>query len=350
MILGIIPFWVGAVLVSLVGSILNVTGFLLQKMALKDEGWPKIGDITLSPKWLLGFLLAVIAPFPGDIIAYSLAPLSLTAPLSGFSAILNTIVAPFCLGERLQPWPDYAAMLLIVVGCISSTATGSKEDNYSNFTFEEMLQLGEDPAFLVALVILLVSLAVCIIYMVANAATMKKIAEQRPDNPPMNHVVLPAFAAAGAGGLTNIWLKALSLMLRTSQPLLNDAACLLLGVVPFAILQINFLNRGLGLYFQTIMFPCYSALLVLANTVLGAIFYQEYKDIVKSPERSVFFVLGVVCVVSGISLFRYRKALHREQDNYPTADGDSPPSHGGSVEAVPRRSEDALQRELLQAA
>lgn len=294
---------------SLVGSLLNVAGFLLQKIALKDVGWPKIGDIVLSPKWMLGFLLAVIAPFPGDIIAYALAPMSLTAPLSGFTVILNTIVAPRCLGERLQPWPDLAAMLLIVIGCVVSTATGSHTDEYEDFTFQKMLELAKSVDFLVAASILVASLAASIVFMVAKSSRMKEVALQRPDNPPMHHVVLPAFAAAAAGGLTNIWLKALGLMFRTQQPFLALGACLVLGVVPFAILQINFVNRGLGLYFQTVFFPCYSALLVLANTVFGAIFYQEYLPIIQSFWRLVLFVSGVSSVIAGIVLFRFRRAL-----------------------------------------
>lgn len=309
LVFGFIPAWIAAVAVSLTGSFLNVSGFLLQKMALRDataDTWPRIGDLVLSPKWILGFLLAVVAPFPGDLIAYALAPLSLTAPLSGFTVVLNTIVAPTCLGERLQPWPDLAAMGLILLGCVLSTLTGAHQEDYSSFTFETMLTFCADPVFLVALVFLIISIVYSMVYMARHANAMEAAAQLRPTNPPMMQLVIPAWTAAGAGCLTNLWLKALGVMFQVRAPFLKDVACLLFGVVPFALLQINYLNRGLKLYYQTIFFPTYSALLVLTNTVYGSIFYKEYKTIMNSTGQITTFCLGVTAVIFGISLFRFR--------------------------------------------
>lgn len=309
--------WLTAVLVSLLGCILNVVGFLLQKIAQEDrdsDTWPKLGDVIFSPMWILGFTLAVVAPLPGNVIAYACAPMSLTAPLCGVTVILNTAIAPRCLGEKLQPWPDFMAMALICAGCILSTTTGAHEDNVKNLTLHDMLRLIFDPVFIVAFLIFGSSVIATILYELRNAEQINKAALTNPNNPPMHHVVLPAWAAAGCGGITNIFLKGFSKMVESQQPATHLIACIVLGVIPFASLQINFLNRGLRLYLLTIFFPTYNAMLLLNNTICGALFYHEYNQVIKSAGRTTLFALGVVSVVVGISMFRYRKAVPEDNE------------------------------------
>jgi len=63
-------------------------------------------------------------------------------------------------------------------------------------------------------------------------------------------------------------------------------------VAPFALVQINFINRGLHLYPQTLFFPVYSSLLVLANTLFGALYYEEYMHLLSTPSDFGYFVFG----------------------------------------------------------
>ena len=77
-------------------------------------------------------------------------------------------------------------------------------------------------------------------------------------------------------------------------------------MAPFAVVQINFINRGLALYPQTLFFPVYSSMLVLANTIFGALYYEEYLNLLTTPSDFGYFVFGCLLIVQGINLFRWR--------------------------------------------
>merc|ERR1712154_740086 len=70
-----------------------------------------------------------------------------------------------------------------------------------------------------------------------------------------------------------------------------------------AILQLNYLNRGLQLYPQTLFIPVYTSSLIVVTAFGGAIFFQEFELMT----HSVCFGLGVTLVACGISLFSLRK-------------------------------------------
>mmetsp|Transcript_32755 Transcript_32755/g.71526 ORF Transcript_32755/g.71526 Transcript_32755/m.71526 type:complete len:360 (-) Transcript_32755:87-1166(-) len=304
------PAYAVAICTSCLASLLNVVGFVLQATALRDPDdarrWHRFGDVVASPTWLAGFVLAVIAPVPGDLIAYSLAPLSLTAPLSGVTVVLNTIVAPAVLKEKLQMWPDLPATLLILLGVVCSTATGAREDDITNFDLSALLRLWLDVHFLSGLVVLCSMLLMVYCYSARHRVALEATAQSRISNPPLLQVLLPASLAAGTGAITNIWLKALGEMIKAGLPPLDYSLCIL--GLPFAWLQLNYVNRGMRLYPQTIFFPIYSALLVLCNTSFGALFYHEYNQLFEQRLRCIMFCCGVACVVLGISLYRLRKA------------------------------------------
>jgi len=138
-----VPPWMLAVLVSITASTFTVAGFVLQKKALHDPGrrlWPKLGNVVLSPGWIVGFLLTALLPVLGDLVAYSLAPLSLTTPLSGVSVVLNMVIAPWALSEKLQRFPDVPATVLILLGCLLTTMFGD-HDRTGPFNLEEYVTL-----------------------------------------------------------------------------------------------------------------------------------------------------------------------------------------------------------------
>jgi len=301
-----LPAWSWAVIVSISGSFLNVGGFVMQKQATSsqhDKYW-RIGEIICSPKWLLGFIFCVVAPLPGDLLAYHLGPVSLTAPLSGVTVALNLAFAPPILGEKLQPWPDLPATALIMTGGVLTSATGSHSEQH--FDKHDMQRLFLQPVFLVAFAILIVLLALCAAYMFYNRAVINQIAEMQPSNPLIFNVMLPAFMAAGCGGLTNVALKAVA-ELMSSGTWFDIVALSLIGVAPLATAQLQFINMGLRLYLQTIFFPIYIFSLILMNTFYGAIFYQEYVDLM-SFYRGSLFSLGVIVITLGISFFTFRKS------------------------------------------
>lgn len=313
---GICPAWAVAVGICCMASAASVAGFVLQKMVLRDpkemKRWPKIGDVILSPKWFAGFLLAALVPIPANLLVYALAPMSLTTPLSGVTVVLNIVLAPALLGERVQTWPDVPATALIVVGMIITTCFGAHQEQAAALNSGELFRFGQSPAFLVAGGIISAILVSCVVCMAIFTKEVEAAAAARPANPPVLHVLLPGLAAASAGCFSNIGLKAFVELLQAEAPWTQLVLCLLVGTLPFAALQLNFVNRGLRLYLQTIFFPVYNALLVILNTITASIFYKEYLVLLVQGDRFGLFWLGVAVVAVGIAFFGLRSPETRE--------------------------------------
>lgn len=268
---GVIPYWSVAVSVSLLSSFLTVGGFVLQKKAVQDPSaklWPRLGDVVFSPQWVLGFFLAVVVPLPGNITAYALAPMSLIAPLSGFTIMVNFVMAPWLLGERLQVHPDISAGVLILIGMVLTTATGDRGEKSAAMTtvmiWDNCVQAGFIFGCFI-LVIIMVCTAGC---MYRWRVEIEEAARAHPLDPPIRHFMLPAIMYASFGCVTNVSLKAVSGLLAAGM---NPVICGFLGifvVFPIAWCQLNFLNRGLRLYLQVIFFPVSSAALLIRLSLI----------------------------------------------------------------------------------
>eukprot|EP00747_Dinoflagellata_sp_TGD_P182234 gnl/TRDRNA2_/TRDRNA2_36401_c0_seq1.p1 gnl/TRDRNA2_/TRDRNA2_36401_c0~~gnl/TRDRNA2_/TRDRNA2_36401_c0_seq1.p1 ORF type:complete len:450 (-),score=66.40 gnl/TRDRNA2_/TRDRNA2_36401_c0_seq1:98-1447(-) len=311
-----IPSWIVGVFVFVFASCLMVMGFILQKLGGSDDEdkYFTIGSIVFSPTWAAGVGLTIVASF-GDLVAYTMAPLALTAPLSGLTVAMNMALTPRLLGEKLQPWPDFSACGLIMMGTILTTAAGVHQE--IKIDKEKLVELAWDHVFLSHLAALIFFLSITLSYMMLRAKELEQSAKARYANPRLIEVLLPAFTAAGLGGISNVALKALGELFNNHATALNYLVCLPFVLIP-AVMQLNYVNRGLQLYMQSIFIPIYTALLVLANTFYGMIFYKEYKQVCQYSKWSGVFCCGILFVVLGISLFTYRDADASDSDKEDT--------------------------------
>ena len=91
--------WLLGVVLCALGSVASSAGLALQKHS------HNIGESekSLHERWIwwVGFVLAVLVSGLLESVSFALAPLSLLAPMFGFSIVANAIIASFCLGERL---------------------------------------------------------------------------------------------------------------------------------------------------------------------------------------------------------------------------------------------------------
>jgi len=301
------------VALCILGSVLTVTGLALQKQAASaPSGHPRLGHIVLSARWLSGVITGVILPIPISVCAYGIAPMSLTTPLSGVSVVCNMILAPILLGERLQMRVDVPATLLILVGTAVSTGAGVHVE--VEYDFGSLLQLWGKSEFLLAVGFLFAAMLGCLGHMARHRGHIEALARSRPSNPKMGHVLLPAMVAAGSACFSNILLKALGELVKSGAVALQLSACLAAAGLP-AVVQLNFVNKGLALYQQTIFVPVYSSLLVLINTFYGLIFYREYVALLQRQERCVFFLGGVLLVILGVAMFSLRKPDKADKQN-----------------------------------
>lgn len=119
-------WWIG-VLMSLGASFGTVIGMTLQKIGhQRNKRLPpaKRKSCWKSPFTWMGLALIIVLPAPLDVGALAFAKYSVLAPFSGFTLVLNAIVAPQCLGESVQ-LVDYLGAALICFGTSITTMYGS---------------------------------------------------------------------------------------------------------------------------------------------------------------------------------------------------------------------------------
>lgn len=314
-----LPMWGIAVAVCISASSLTVFGFVLQKRGASAPGdHTYIGDFVLNKESMFGFLLVAGAGFPMDLLAYSLAPLSLTSPLSGVTVALNLVFAERLLGEVTQIWPDIPATGLIIFGTLLATMSGAHEEPvWSNAL---LLSLLRSRAVRISFGVLLCVIFSGIGYMWWCRETLAKSAKQRGAKPHVYEVLLPAVVSGSCGCISNIGLKAVGVLLRNSG-FTYDVVPWAVFTVAAAALQLNYINRGLHLYPQTVFIPIYTAFLVLLSTVVGSVFYQENMQLMNQIRWQLSFAFGLTCIVAGISLFAFRESEGKGHGESASDDG-----------------------------
>eukprot|EP00928_Gymnodinium_smaydae_P066062 TRINITY_DN49109_c0_g1_i1.p1 TRINITY_DN49109_c0_g1~~TRINITY_DN49109_c0_g1_i1.p1 ORF type:complete len:439 (+),score=83.90 TRINITY_DN49109_c0_g1_i1:38-1318(+) len=301
--------WEVAVAVYILASLLAVVGFNLQKSAIaaqaRNAEWKQLGEAVMSPTWFLGFCLGVLMPLPLHAVAYYNAPMSLLAPLSGATVVLNIFVTPYFLNESWEYWPDAAASALIVLGMYMTTSTGSVGQDGRHMTVHRFYELAGSTLFCGCLSVLLVALLASWGYQAFYRKQIRETAKARPSAPPMAHVMQPALIAAGMSVFTNIGFKSAMEFLKAGSR--ANFALLMVLILPIAVFQLQVVNYGMRLYSQLLFYPVYHAVQVIVNSIYGAIFFQEYREIFSVDSRMELFVMGVVIVASGIALLGERK-------------------------------------------
>jgi len=297
-----LPAWMVAVLLCFSGSSFVTLGFVLQKRdAAGDTTHYRFGDIVLSPQWMAGFALIGLAGSPLDLLAFSMAPLSILSPLAGVTVAMNQMLAPCLLGEKVHLFPDLPATGLIILGTIMTMTGGAHKER--EYTPHLMWMLMWEPRFLACLFALLLCVTGTVCYMCVHSKAIEASARSRQLNPNIVEVLLPAIVAGGAGSFSNIGLKGIGVLLRSGWSFVEILPWGLLAAAA-ALVQINYVSRGLRLYQQTIFLPIYQSMLVLMSSVFGMVFYQEYRQLGLRDAASFF--MGVAGIVSGVRLFACR--------------------------------------------
>merc|ERR1711998_81962 len=107
------------VCLNAIGSFLAAGAFIVQKFTHNDEA-----DVVMCCRWRwwVGFFMLLSA---GILEGFSLAwaPLSIVAPLSGLTVLLNTVFAVVFLGEKFR-WYEAVIVILLAAGIGLTTGFG----------------------------------------------------------------------------------------------------------------------------------------------------------------------------------------------------------------------------------
>jgi len=304
---------------STIGLILQKLAHTKQEVLSDDEKWPEYNGIICAPYWVIGLVLLVAVPFPLDLVAFTLAPQSLVVPLTGVTLVLNQVLAPWMLNEKLTRL-DWIATGVICVGIVCATAFGS-HCSYT-YTLQQMVNLFEETIFIVCEVAWLIMCAFCTFWVMGGA---ERFAD---DQGAINRSRSVAFAvlSGSVGGQQQIFLKATGEMIEAS---LDDRGewdrfepyMFILGCAVFAVGQIVLLNKGLVLWTAVKYLPIYNVALILCSTTFGGVFYKEMESL--DTTGLIMFPLGVAIVVIGSMILALKQDGQVEATDEEPKDSDA---------------------------
>lgn len=246
-----------------------------------------------------------------SILAVGLAPMSLVAPLSGLTVLLNLLMTPYFLGERLHVAIDLPVALLIVVGAGCTSVFGPhKERSYNADVIQDLLSSQQTVVY-VLVSILVVTL--CELEMRRSRRNANAGEPGQAEKAKLRGMMLTAFVAAVCAGLSGVGMKAAGGMARIKFHGVGEATPgFVIAVTTIslmaALFELNVISRGLWLYEQTVFLPVSKALNIISNTMMGLFIYEEFGELRGKPLECVFFFGGVVIMAAGIFLLSFRRA------------------------------------------
>lgn len=242
-----------------------------------------------------------------DVIAFSLAPLTLVAPFSGVTIVLTTWLASSGLlfvKEKVDIW-DTTSTGIALVGVTMTTAFGPHIDDAKGAN--EMAQCFDK---LGVHVFAALSLGVLGFAWLAYSTNVYQLASAL-----WFRISVYAYTAALAGSASMLLLKVVGTGIRSAVEAYNKGydrlapggllAGSLFGLVCCAIVQLGFLHRTLANSPVSYGVPTYQTLLTVMTIVAGGIFFDEFAAM--PPRDFVWFSTGVIVSLVGVAMH----SLHR---------------------------------------
>ena len=317
--------WLVGVLLTIVSAAGSTCGLILQKIAhLREQEAERLGketktfscfDIPCNKYFVAGFIMLALVPLPFDFIALANAGQSIVLPVgTGCTVIFGQLLAPKLLGEKLTRL-DIVATLVITIGTILSTATGTHES--PTYTASHLLYLYTLTPFIVTITIIAIATFVSMV-IAHNPKLQNKLFESVK-------IPLLAFIPSSLGAVQIMVFKVVGELTKntlygytetyveydvtneTSKPIyrqrqiksnefLNPVLYLYIFlVVSLAVGQLSYLNRGLAQYDAIKFLPIYNTTLLMVGVTCGAVYFQEY-----SAFHPAWFPVGCMLEILGI--------------------------------------------------
>lgn len=341
--------WIIGVTLCFMGSVISNMGVNFQKLchmklevkakqaaalaASSGTDAPTAPKIVLQPLWI-GGLICIALGSVMDLLSFGFASLSLLAPLGAMTLVVNVLMAPLILKERLTKL-DLVATAVIVAGTVLSVAFGSKES--VEHDIHELMLLYIQPPFLIY-ICLLIGFVSWIYHTLKEIRLRMKANRSTPKDKVMEGVLYPALAGT-FGALSVLFAKsvteAVRLTAKGDNQLLQVQPYLMAGAMGGCVfLQLRYLNTSLTKADALLVVPIYQVFWVLLNVLSGMMYFQEYHDM---PWRVlILFMIGAVITMIGIYILTHRKSTKDEEKDVELADMTENPLSESPV-APPRR-------------
>lgn len=299
--------------VSVFSQFIGFTAFNIQRIAQHaDNPRPTLNAF--------GIVLSVLVG-PTDMIAFTITPQSLLAPIGTLGLVLNLAAAPRLHGDQVTRRAIFATLLTVLgtAVCLAFGAHGHPEGETKGVPTQGTMQ-----GYVLCVGTLGVGLGVA----------LTKLRETRG----FMDALVNASLAGVLASTTVVAGKRIGQALAAAMPL-----NIVLSVLPLLCLapaHLFVINRGLGRHSSIVFIPLKAAATLLANIVTGFLLYGE------APESWIYFGAGALLLLSGVftlakprddstpagavPLKQTLSALERGTAEVPLANAETIPALGGT--------------------
>ncbi|XP_050304521.1 magnesium transporter NIPA2 [Anthonomus grandis grandis] len=275
-------FYIGLAL-AISSSIFIGSSFIIKKISLKRlgkgglragaGGYGYLKDWT----WWIGFLTMGIGEL-ANFGAYAFAPASLVTPLGALSVLVSALLASRFLNETLTTHGKMGCILCIL-GSIVIVIHAPHSEEFESI--DELFKKLIEADFLYYVFIVAVIIISIVFYIGPRYGT--------------RYVAVYVALCSATGSLTVMSCKAMGLAIRSAvsgQLPTQDlwiVFLLLLAVIAFICMQMNYLNKALDIFDTTIVTPIYYVMFTTMVIVVSAILFKEWS------RMNVQSIFGALC-------------------------------------------------------
>ncbi|XP_033631606.1 magnesium transporter NIPA2-like isoform X2 [Asterias rubens] len=302
-------FYIGLAL-AISSSIFIGSSFIIKKKALikistystraGDGGYGYLKEWL----WWAGFLLLGFGEL-FNFVAYAFAPATLVTPLGALSVLVAAVLSSYLLHEALNILGKVGC-LLCILGSTIMVIHAPQEDAANSL--EELVERLKDPAFITY---------ICLVFVVAGVMIFYYAPKYGQQN-----ILIYITICSIIGSLSVMAAKGLGISLKDffggtihlSNPLIW---LLVVCLVVFISIQMNYLNRALDVFNTSVVTPIYYVFFTTSVIVASAILFQEW--MLMDPSSVLGTISGFVTIICGIFLLHAFKDVNMSLSDLPTA-------------------------------
>lgn len=254
-----------------------------------------------------GFTLAMIIGPLTEICAYAFAPQSMLAPLNGFDVVWNICLAPFTLGESVSRM-RLLGTLLVFLGSTVSPIFGPHLERTETL---------EDLRLTFLSIRFLEYAAVCIVFLIAGAATLYRRRPSEGGTDTVRGILLAVGGGAIAG--QNYFLSSAATLVHTSLASGEWTAwCdwlpyfVISGAIACAVGNAVLMNKALAQYEAMLVVPMFAGSAITLACVSAAAVLLETASL--AAWRLAGYWLSIVLVICGLAVLSHDASMRSKDD------------------------------------
>ena len=295
--------WGWGVLLTTLGQFVATVGLLAMKRASQQEAhapWFR------RKYFWLGLGCVLLNGCAIDVVAFSLAPLSLIAPFASLSIVYSAILAHYGILVNREGVSRRAtgAMAVVICGIVFASAFGPHDSRPHN-----VHELGRDAVQPRFLVFAMFGLACIVSYLLWGRTRV-------PDGS-SKKLIWCALASSICAALSQVGLKCISEALAVTfagdtQLIYFGFYVPVLAIAIFAPLNVRLLEETLSQGRATFAIPVYQSILVTTTILAGGAFFGEFETL-PNTGYLIGFLIGIAAACAGLRLLSTEDTVDDEE-------------------------------------